>query len=315
MGIYDRDYYRKEGPSFLGSLAETGRVTTWLIGINVAFFILQFVTRAPVRGGWVEPVTRALELDPEQVLRGQVWRLGTYAFLHSTLDIWHIVLNMLTLFFFGRLVEERLGGREYLTFYLVAAVMGGLAYFLACLAGFHPPPANDPRVYVPCVGASGAVMAVLMLAACLNPRQVVLLFFVLPVPIWALAVVYGLMDLVPFLRLASGQIATSAHLGGAAFGFLYYSQGWRLTNWGARWPRWAGRSSRPQLRLYREDEDEPAPVHVTARPAPRAGEDEQLEAQLDAILAKIPRVGMEGLTEGERQVLRKASEAAKRRRS
>jgi hypothetical protein len=122
-------------------------------------------------------------------------------------------------------------------------------------------------------------------------------------------------DLLPLVGRSKNEIATTAHLGGAAFGFLYYSLGWRLTGWGARWPKWAKRAKRPQLRLYREDEDEPAPVHVTPRPAPRMAEDEQLEAQLDAILAKIPRVGMEGLTEGERQVLRKASEAAKRRRS
>ena len=55
-------------------------------------------------------------------------------------------------------------------------------------------------------------------------------------------------------------------------------------------------------------------VLAARNPAPARGEDEQLEAQMDAILAKIPRVGMEGLTENERQLLLKASEAIKRRR-
>src|SRR5262249_52436897 len=78
MGIYDRDYYRKEGPSFLGSRAEGCRVTPWLIGLNVVCFILQFVTRTagtipgpdgPIRvlGEWHEPFTDALILDPNRV--------------------------------------------------------------------------------------------------------------------------------------------------------------------------------------------------------------------------------------------------------
>src|SRR5581483_3252615 len=101
MGIYDRDYYRREG-SFLGSLAEQGRVTRWLIGINVLCFILQFLTRpaAPGEGGF--DFESAFVLNVNAVLHGQVWRLLSYAFLHSTSSIWHLVFNMLMLFWFGR---------------------------------------------------------------------------------------------------------------------------------------------------------------------------------------------------------------------
>lgn len=305
MGIYDRDYYRRDGPGLFGSLAEQGRVTVWLIGINIACFVLQFVTRTQgPRGGWHEPFTEALLLDPDKVMAGEVWRLGTYAFLHSTRDIWHIVFNMLVLFFFGRQVEERVGSREYLAFYLLGAVLSGVAFLLGDLGGLLKGHA---------LGASGAVTAALVLAACYNPRQIILLFFVIPVPIWAVVAFMIVSDLIPFLRRDSGAVATSAHLGGAAFGFAYYRLGLKLTEWGLRWPK---RRSRPQLRLYREEDDDRPAVPVAPRAAPaRHAEDEQLEAQLDDILAKIPRVGMEGLTESERQVLRKASEAAKRRRS
>src|SRR5262249_54912591 len=105
MGIYDRDYYRREGPSFLGSLAEQGRVTNWLVGINIACFIVQVATRTV---GFDEfglrevkqPFTDALLLDVPLVLKGEVWRLLTYAFLHDPNTIWHIVFNMLVLFWF-----------------------------------------------------------------------------------------------------------------------------------------------------------------------------------------------------------------------
>src|SRR5436309_3148348 len=107
MGIYDRDYYR-EGPSYLDSLIPSGLVCKWLIGLNVAIFIAQMVTRQvvaiPIEGmgqvnshagaGWV---TDSFILDPRAVLSGEVWRLLTYAFLHSP-DSWmHIVFNMIFL--------------------------------------------------------------------------------------------------------------------------------------------------------------------------------------------------------------------------
>ena len=100
MGIYDREYYR-EGPSFLGTLAQQGRVCRWLLGINILCFILQIATatREPRPDN---PFTDALLLNVDRVLHGEVWRLLTYAFLHSPDSIWHILFNMLFLYWFGR---------------------------------------------------------------------------------------------------------------------------------------------------------------------------------------------------------------------
>ncbi len=134
MGIYDRDYVRREGPSFLGSFVERGRVCRWLIGINVVAFIVQILTlpHDDVPGfGWF---TDALDLTVSGVLHGQVWRLLTYAFLHDTQSIWHILFNMLFLWWFGSDVEDLYGPREFLAFYLTAAFLGGVAYFLSSVA-------------------------------------------------------------------------------------------------------------------------------------------------------------------------------------
>src|SRR5262249_2534757 len=128
MGIYDRDYVRREGPSFLGSFVERGHVCKWLIGINVAVFIVQVLTLPadPTEMGWF---TGAFELDVDHVLHGQVWRLLTYAFLHDPRVIMHILFNMLFLWWFGSDVEDLYGPREFLTFYLSASFVGGLAFF------------------------------------------------------------------------------------------------------------------------------------------------------------------------------------------
>lgn len=319
MGIYDREYYRGGGSGFLATLGAQGRVTSWLVGINVVCFLLQLLTRT--RAGvfedhlFDEPITTALMLNVDAVLHGQVWRLLTYAFLHDTGSIWHILFNMLMLFWFGRQVEDTIGGREYLWFYLVSAVFAGLCFTAANLLGFHGGLA---------LGASGAVTAVLVLASIFNPRQVIYVFFVLPVPIWGFVVFMVVQDLFGLLGRTSSGVATSAHLGGAAFGYVYYKLQWHLSGLWGRLTAWrpAPSRSRAQLRIYREDDaPTPAPQPVahsaTTSTAAPGGllDDEHLEAQVDAILEKIPVVGMQGLTESERQVLLRASEAIKRRRS
>lgn len=309
MGIYDRDYYRREGPSFLGSLTERAQVCKWLIAINIVVFLVQLATveRLPVLGIRTGhgSFTDTLALDPDQVVEhGEVWRLLTHAFLHSTEDPWHIIINMLVLWWAGSNIEERYGSKEFLALYLMAALVGGITY-TATMLGQH----------TSAVGASGAVMAVLVIFACHDPQRTILLFFVVPVPVWL--VVFGLLghDLYMFLSRSDSQVAVTAHLGGGLFGLLYYKWHWHLMTLWPDFRAWRKRRARPQLRVYRgESEDKPAPVAVVASPPP-SDVDEHLEAKLDAVLAKMSVVGKENLTESERQILLRASEIYRKRRT
>lgn len=318
MGIYDRDYYRRDGPGFLGSLTERGMMVKWLIGINIICFILQMLTRTTVQtplGPEIEETfTNALILDARAVLQGEVWRLLTCAFLHSTESIWHIVFNMFVLWIFGRQVEDERGPREFLAFYLTAAVVSSLAFMVCDLIGLQPGRA---------LGASGAVMGVMVLSACYNPRQIIYLFFVIPVPIWGAIVLMVFLDAFSLLGTKDNPVAVAAHLGGAAFGYVYWKMQWNFTRtWSGLFAR-KGRRASPNLKIYREESEEsstPTPVVAQAAlPAREAhnpsGPDEHLEAQVDAILEKISRVGKDNLTENERQVLLRASELLRRRRT
>jgi membrane associated rhomboid family serine protease len=300
MGIYDREYYRKEGPSLLGSFTDHGKMCKWLIAVNVVVFICQLVTRSnPI-------VTDLFELDTVDVLHGQVWRLLSYAFLHSPDDLWHIVFNMLFLWWFGSDVEDLYGPREFLAVYLTSAFLGGVAFVGGSLLGF---PGER------CVGASGAVMAVLVLCALHYPRRVIYIFFVLPVPIWLFVLFAVGRDAFTLLsRLPSGT-AVTVHLAGAAFAFCYCKFHWRLLDFLPLLRRSRSRR-KPRLQLYRE-EDMPStePVAVASAPSLREPVDEHLEAKLDAVLEKVARHGRESLTENERQILMRASEIYRRKRT
>lgn len=314
MGIYDREYYRHDGPNFLASFTERGKVCKWLILANVVCFVIQLLTlrsalppgidpdMLPIRVPRVSWFTEWFLLDVDQVLHGQVWRLLTCAFLHDERNLLHILFNMLILWWFGSDVEDLYGPREFLAIYLTAAVASSLAFVLGSLAGL-----NGTRA----LGASGAVIAVLVLCALHFPKRIVLLFFFLPVPIWLVVVFLVAQNLFGLLGGGGMDVAFSGHLGGVAFALLYYKLHIRLLSLLPDLRGWFRQRTRPRLRVYRAEEEVPAPVSVPAAP----DVDEQLEAKVDAVLEKVARHGKESLTDSERQLLLRASEIYKRRRS
>jgi membrane associated rhomboid family serine protease len=313
MGIYDRDYYRKEGPSLLDPFGRRGRVVLGLIFVNVAIFTLQVLSGQhaitiedgiPRRA--IDPVTQMLALDVDKVWQGQVWRLLTYAFVHAPFGIWHIVFNMYALWMFGFDMEDLYGPREFLAFYLMAALCGGVAFFVTKIG-----------VAASCLGASGAVLGVSVLCAIHYPTRVILIFGLLPIQLWVATLLFVGIDAWTFIANIQTGTAVAAHLGGAAFGLAYYQANIRLLNFLPDLKGWKRTRSRPQLRVFRDEESNAEPVTVAAPPAaqPSAEVDEQLEAKLDAVLEKVAQHGQSSLTEMERQILFRASEIYKRRRT
>jgi membrane associated rhomboid family serine protease len=318
MGFQDRDYVRRGGPSYLGSWLERGRICKWLVGINVVIFFIQLATR----GGYSEDgafdagaFTNFLDLNVyEVVFHGQIWRLITHMFLHDVTSPAHIIFNMLFLWWFGSDVEDLYGPREFVAIYLV----GGLASAVAFVATSLPLAlqVTDAALSPVALGASGAVTAVLLIFACHYPTRIIYVFFFLPVPIWLFVLFTVLHDAFIFVGQMNTGVAVAGHLGGAAFGFLYYKLHWRLSGLWPSFTTWRKRRSQPRLRVYREEEA-PTPVSVVAAnpPASPALEDEHLEAKMDAVLEKISREGKDNLTESEKAILLKASEILRKRRT
>ncbi|HYH67262.1 MAG TPA: rhomboid family intramembrane serine protease, partial [Urbifossiella sp.] len=233
------------------------------------------------------PVQEWGELDTEKVVhQGQVWRLVTSAFLHARGSVFHILLNMIALYWFGRTLEIMYGSREFLLFYLAAALCGSAAFVgLDLVTGSR----------VPAIGASGAVLGVMMLYTVHFPCEEIFYCFFFPMQMRWLMALYAVVDLHPvLLGLAgdryAGGVAHAAHLGGLAFGFLYGWNQWRLAPLADHVP---GRRERA------------APARPARRPADAN--------DLDRVLAKISESGADSLTAAERATLTAASARLKTR--
>jgi membrane associated rhomboid family serine protease len=298
MGIQDRDYYR-EGSSFLDAWNRQG-VTVWLIAVTCVVFFLQYLPGSPL--------VAAGRYDPWRVQDGEAWRLFTPMFLHA--GLWHLFFNMLALYFVGTRLEEVYGRTEFLVTYLLAGVFAQAFYYLGWVLDVAP---GNPTV-----GASGAISAVLVMYACNFPRQQVLLYFVIPMPVWLLATIYIGLDLIGVFGGNRGGVAYFVHLGGVVFGAIYFLAGVRFTSaLGAR--RGAAARVVPRLRVVPADaveEDAPPPRSSPAGGTPGEGgpPEDSLEKRLDQVLAKVSRDGQGSLTPEEREILFRASELYKKRR-
>jgi membrane associated rhomboid family serine protease len=294
MGIYDRDYERADqyddSPGF--HLGGSWSWTTSLVIVMFAVYGVQLATQ-PAQGGGAGWFTSLLSLHADVVK--QPWlafEFLTYGFLHDVGDLKHILFNMIALWMFGRSVESKYGRHEYLAFFLVAVVFAGLCWFASELV------ANRQLVEAQLLGASGGIAAVLLLFCFNYPHQQVFIWGVLPMPAWVFAIFFVGMDMFGATGHMGGNVAYTAHLGGALFAFVYYRMGWRILNWlpqGWKMPK-LGR--RPSLRVLDPAEDE----------------DDSTEEMVDNILRKIREHGQDSLTRGERRILEEASREYQKRR-
>ena len=178
-----------------------------LIIANVVVFIIQMLPRVgdfvTLYGGNV-PLLTFGDL--------QLWRLVTYMFLHSPDMLFHILFNMLALWWFGIELEEIWGVKKFLIFYFVSGVGAGL-FSLFYLLG-------SQMVLV--IGASGAVLAVLTAYAHYYPTRTVLLFFIIPMKVRTLVIGYAVISVLMSLNVNAGGTSHITHLGGIliAWGYL-----------------------------------------------------------------------------------------------
>lgn len=303
MGIYDREYYRGETRGS-GWITGTTPVCNAIIVINIAMFFL---------AGLDPRLFNDLKASSREIFyHGHVWQLLTATFLHA--DTKHILWNMVFFWMIGRELEPLYGSRDFLVLYLSSAIISTLGWAAIDIYSSGP--------NLPMVGASGAVMAVVVIYALYYPHREILLFFIVPVEMWLLVLIYVASDAFELLRGGSfTQVAVAAHLSGAAYGYAF-------KQFDLRWSRLSWRRVRgPRFRVIMPEPREKATGRTSgptwspnpptsAKPSTTAVlPEEQLDAKLDEVLAKIAREGRSGLTEEENRVLQEASRRARNRRS
>jgi membrane associated rhomboid family serine protease len=237
--------------------------TTRLIAANAVMFFLTSASPALVN---------ALMLVPA-FAPSAPWTIVTYMFLHA--NLWHLVFNMLSLFFFGPRLEMELGSRDFLLLYFLSGIAGALLSFLT------------PNVAI--VGASGAVFGVLLGFARYWPREPIMIWGIVPVPARWLVIIMTALSLVGGFG-GGGDVAHFAHLGGFGGGLLFLI--WRDSR--TRAARFSAAMTRPPIRpadLDRWSKIDRTRLHEVNR------------TELDRIMVKLQTGGIDGLTPDERSFL------------
>ncbi|RNI29509.1 rhomboid family intramembrane serine protease [Rufibacter immobilis] len=283
-----------------------------LILINVVVFAVLIILRTIMTlsgsGGLFSYLLTFFVISSDLTLFAyRPWTLFTYFFTH--LEFFHILFNLLNLYWFGMLIREYLGDKRLVNLYVLGGLAGGLFYLLT----YNTIPYLQLRGDSFMMGASGSVIAVMVAAATLLPNYTFNLILLGPIRIKYIAAVMVLLSI-------SGAVGSNAggniaHLGGAILGFFYIRQLQRGSDWGrpvqAVLDFFRGLfQRRSRLKVSYKNPDRPyAATSSAAGPSGGTsahGTPSQME--IDQILDKISVSGYESLTKEEKQKLFKASQ-------
>ena len=231
-----------------------------------------------------------------------IWQFFTYQYLHGGFG--HILMNMFVLWMFGTELEYNWGARDFFQYYTICGVGGGLLVWMTSFFGF-----SDPGVTT--IGASGAIFGLLVAYGMMWPDRIVYVFGVLPMKAIVFVIIIGSIEVLNAFGRAGGGVAYFAHVGGGLTGLVYLKYGWRiwvhLESVGRQFKRRkftvvdGGKSKssswEPETNRHKEQPGTPHP---------------DLDEEINRILDKIAREGMESLTDNERNVLDRASNRRRR---
>lgn len=197
------------------------KVVKYLIIANVAIWVgLILIVQRLILGNTV--IFDYLALIPYRVITEfWIWQAFTYMFLHSS-GVFHILFNMLTLWWFGSELESRWGPRFFLVYYLVCGVGAGLIY-LAGTVIYYLITGEAISMAAPLVGASGATYGLLLAYGLIFGEREIYFMMLFPMKAKFFVMIIGAVELVTLLDSGMGSaVANLAHLGGliVGFGFL-----------------------------------------------------------------------------------------------
>jgi membrane associated rhomboid family serine protease len=283
----------------------SGNMISRIILVNVCVYILiNLINVFDFNSGFSTILIRKLSLvsDPLELLK-QFWAIGTHMFLH--MGFWHILWNMLLLYWFGRIIGDFLGDRRVLPLYILGGLAGGLAFILWDQLS---PTGMDGASYA--YGASAAVWAIIMATTLLSPDYIFHLMFLGPVKIKYITLVMLFFDLIG----TAGNVNTGGHfghLGGAFLGVMFVHflrKGTDITEPlqrllalipGFSYQGNRRKTPRENFKVYRNER--------VRDNEPKQKEPFKEQNELDRILDKIKAEGYDNLSSEEKEFLYQAS--------
>ncbi|MBN1499143.1 MAG: rhomboid family intramembrane serine protease [Spirochaetes bacterium] len=179
-----------------------------LLIANAAFFILTMIIESIYGNGFLKYY---LGLSYNGIMHGMYWQLGTYMFMHD--GFWHLFFNCFAIWMFAGELEEKWGSNFFFKYYVFSGL--GAGFFILLLSYL-----TDGLI--PTVGASGAIFALLLAYGINWPDREVLIYFIFPIKMKYVVLLFGLFEFVGTMRSLSGftRISHIGHLGGLISGFL-----------------------------------------------------------------------------------------------
>lgn len=295
MGTADRDYFRDEEARYAstGGQPPMPPVTKILLITNlVIYFVDMLFLRNRIADWGCFTVQSAL-------MEGRIWELITFQFLHASIG--HVLFNSLGIFFFGPWIERWWGSVRFTAFYLLCGAAGALFFTLLTVTGILPERGGLPGIEVPLVGASAGIYGMLVGVAIISPGVMVQLLFppitltIRQLALWVIGVAILMIvgDIVlggSFFENSGGE---AGHLGGAILGFFLTRYPFLLGKGGSSKiirPREFRRKNPPKLR-------------------PRSEVDVATASEVDRILDKIAKDGIQSLSDKEREILQEAAKS------
>jgi len=295
------NYYQRNPLQDLKSYFRSNNSLVKLILINVAVWIVIMILdvifdlfKIPYIGNIIEWLAVPASVGK---LITRPWTIITYMFLHY--DLWHILFNMLWLYWFGRIFLQYLSEKQLLRTYIIGGLAGALVYILS----FNIfPKFQDVYLNSMALGASASVMAIVVAISFYVPNFKINLLFIGPVKIVWVAMFSIVLDI--FMIKSQNSGGHLAHIGGAAFGYIfaYYLRHGKDITASLRWISFLSLSSR----FGKKPKSGFKNVYSNERPM----KDEeynynkkQQQKKIDHILDKISKSGYESLTKEEKALL------------
>ncbi len=284
----------------------TAGVVEKLIAINVIAFVFVFLLKT-ISFLFQLPDNSLLDwlVFPKDLaeLAFKPWTIITYAFLHA--GIWHILSNMIILYFAGRLFLTYFSSKRLLNYYFLGAISGALIYMLSY--NLFPVFQGLGRSYL--IGASAAVMAILVGVATQAPNMQIRLLIIGNIKLWWIAAFLVVLDVIQIpMGNPGGHLA---HLGGAGLGYLYTTQlnkGNDIGEWWEKIMDWfaglfSANKKSPLKTVYKNKQEKKQ--RRTSRKSSIYKKDPKdvKQQKIDAILDKISKNGYESLSKAEKEYL------------